>query len=250
MKVLITGASGGIGKIFAQKLSNEGYDLVLVARSKEKLEELQRELKTKVEIEVSDLSIKENVIKLHEKYSGKIDMLINNAGYGDCGYFVETDLEKELNMIDLNVVTYHILSKLFLQDFVKENKGTILNVASSAAFFPGPLMATYYATKSYVFNLTMAMHEELRRKKSKVKVFVLCPGPVDTGFNKRANVKFSLKSLTSDEVVNYTLKCMKKNKTIIVPGTTIKLGLFGTRFLSKKLITRIAFNIQNKKISK
>ena len=161
MIALITGASNGLGADFAKELSKEGYDLVLVARSKDKLEKLAKELKTNIEIEVMDLSVKENVYKLYNKYKGKIDLLINNAGFGAFGKFTETDLNNELNMIDLNIVTYHILTKLFLQDFVKKDKGQILNVASSAAFEPGPLMSTYYATKSYVYNLSMEFTKNL-----------------------------------------------------------------------------------------
>ena len=238
MKALITGASNGLGADFAKAFSKEGYDLVLVARSKDKLEKLAKELKTSVEIEVMDLSVKENVYKLYDKYKGKIDLLINNAGFGTFGKFIETDLENELNMIELNVVTYHILTKLFLKDFVEKDKGKILNVASSAAFEPGPLMATYYATKSYVYNLSMGIYEELRRDKSNVKIHILCPGPVNTGFNKRANVKFNIKSLQSKDVVNYTLKCMKKNKVIIIPGISIKLGVFANRIFSRKFIVK------------
>ena len=211
MIALITGASNGLGADFAKELSKEGYDLVLVARSKEKLEKLAKELKTNVEIEVMDVSVKENVYKLYNKYKGKIDLLINNAGFGAFGKFTETGLDNELNMIDLNIVTYHILTKLFLQEFVKKDRGQILYVASSAAFEPGPLMSTYYATKSYVYNLSMGIYEELRHDKSNVKIHILCPGPVDTGFNARAHVKFGVKSLQSKDVVKYTLKCMKKN---------------------------------------
>ena len=193
MIALITGASSGLGADFAKELSKEGYDLILVARSKEKLEKLAKELKSNVEIEVMDLSVKENVYKLYSKYKGKVDLLINNAGFGAFGKFVDSDLDNELNMIDLNIVTYHILTKLFLQDFVKKDKGQILNIASSAAFEPGPLMSTYYATKSYVYNLSMGIYEELRRDKSNVKINILCPGPVDTGFNERGHVKFGVK---------------------------------------------------------
>ena len=210
MKALITGASNGLGADFAKAFSKEGYDLVLVARSKDKLEKLAKELKTNVEIEVMDLSVKENVYKLYDKYKGKIDLLINNAGFGTFGKFIETDLENELNMIELNVVTYHILTKLFLKDFVEKDKGKILNVASSAAFEPGPLMATYYATKSYVYNLSMGIYEELRRDKSNVKIHILCPGPVNTGFNKRANVKFNIKSLQHRK--DYSVKELLKEK--------------------------------------
>jgi len=247
MRILITGASNGLGADFARNLDNKNNELILVARSKEKLELLKKEINTKVTIEVMDLSVKENVYKLYDKYKGKIDFLINNAGFGIHGKFYETPLEDEINMIDLNVVTYHILTKLFLQDFVKKDSGRILNVASSAAFEPGPLMTTYYATKSYVYNLTLGIYEELRRENSKVNVHVLCPGPVDTGFNKRANVKFGVKSLSSDYVVKYTLKMINKNKTIIIPGLKMKLGIFGTRFISRKGIAKITYNIQKSK---
>lgn len=250
MIALITGASNGMGADFAKELSKIGYDLVLVARSKDKLEKFSKELKTSVEIEVMDLSIKENVYKLYNKYKEKIDLLINNAGFGAFGKFVDTNLDNELNMIDLNIVTYHILTKLFLQDFVKRDKGQILNVASSAAFEPGPLMATYYATKSYVYNLSMGIYEELRRDKSKVKIHILCPGPVATGFNERANVKFGVKSLQSKDVVKYTLKCMKKNKLIIIPGFTIKLGVFANRIFGRKFIVKCTYKIQKSKILK
>ena len=250
MIVLITGASSGLGADFAKELSKEGYDLILVARSKEKLEKIAKELKSNVEIEVMDLSVKENVYKLYSKYKGKVDLLINNAGFGAFGKFVDSDLDNELNMIDLNIVTYHILTKLFLQDFVKKDKGQILNVASSAAFEPGPLMSTYYATKSYVYNLSMGIYEELRRDKSNVKINILCPGPVDTGFNERAHVKFRVKSLQSKDVVKYTLKCMKKNKLIIIPGFTIKLGVFANRLFSRKFIVKCTYKIQKLKTLK
>ena len=250
MIALITGASSGLGADFAKELSKEGYDLILVARSKEKLEKLAKELKSNVEIEVMDLSVKENVYKLYSKYKGKVDLLINNAGFGAFGKFVDSDLDNELNMIDLNIVTYHILTKLFLQDFVKKDKGQILNIASSAAFEPGPLMSTYYATKSYVYNLSMGIYEELRRDKSNVKINILCPGPVDTGFNERAHVKFGVKSLKSKDVVKYTLKCMKKNKLIIIPGFTIKLGVFSNRLFSRKFIVKCTYKIQKSKTLK
>ncbi len=247
MKALITGASNGLGKDFAKELSKKGYDLVLVARSKDKLETLKRELKTYIEIEAMDLSIKENVFKLYNKYKGEIDLLINNAGFGLFGKFTDTDLDTELNMIDLNVTAYHILTKLFLQDFVKKNNGRILNVASSAAFEPGPLMTTYYSTKSYVYNMTMGIYEELRREKSKVKIHVLCPGPVDTGFNDRAHVRFGVKSQKSIDVVKYTLKKMNQNKLIIIPGLTIKLGVFANRILPRKTIIKFTYKIQKSK---
>lgn len=248
MKALITGASTGLGKDFAKILSNKGYDLVLVARSKEKLYKLKEELSTNVEIEVMDLSETKNVLKLVEKYKNEIDLLINNAGFGECGYFNEINLDTELNMIDLNIKTLHILTKEFISEFIKKDKGQILNVASSAAFQPGPLMATYYATKSYVYNLTMAIYEELRRKKSKVKISVLCPGPVNTEFNKRAKVSFSLKGLESEDVVSYTIKCLENNKLVIIPGLIMKISAFLNRLVPKKIILKVVYKIQRKKL--
>lgn len=250
MKALITGASTGFGRDFAIKLSEQGYDIVAVARSKEKLEELKNEIKTNVEIEVMDLSQKENAYKLHEKYQNKIDLLVNNAGFGECGRFDKTDLDIELNMIDLNVTTLHILTKLFYTDFVKKDKGQILNVASIAAFQPGPLMATYYASKSYVYNLTMALYEENRRNKGHVKVSVLCPGPAETGFFSRANVKFAIKPHSSDYVTEYALKKMNKNKLLIVPGLVPKLTVFSNRLVPRKLAMRVAYNITQRKLYK
>ena len=250
MKALITGASTGFGRDFAIKLSEQGYDIVAVARSKEKLEELKNEIKTNVEIEVMDLSQKENAYKLHEKYQNKIDLLVNNAGFGECGRFDKTDLDIELNMIELNVTTLHILTKLFYTDFVKKDKGQILNVASIAAFQPVPLMATYYASKSYVYNLTMALYEENRRNKGHVKVSVLCPGPAETGFFSRANVKFAIKPHSSDYVTEYALKKMNKNKLLIVPGLVPKLTVFSNRLVPRKLAMKVAYNITERKLYK
>ena len=193
MKALITGASSGIGLEMAKILNKEGYELILVAREKEKLQKVQELLGANVKIIVADLS---NESKLKEIYvlckNEKIDVLINNAGFGDFGKFDETDLTKELQMIDVNIKAVHVLTKLFLKDMKKRNYGYILNVASMAAFAPGPLMATYYSTKAYVLRLTTSIYEELRRDKSKVVVSCLCPGPVDTNFNNVANVNFSV----------------------------------------------------------
>lgn len=250
MKALITGASTGFGRDFAIKLSKEGYDIVAVARSEEKLEELKKEISTNLEIEVMDLSDKVNVYKLHEKYSGKIDLLINNAGFGECGRFDRTDLNTELNMIDLNITTLHILTKLFYTDFVQADKGQILNVASIAAFQPGPLMATYYASKAYVYNLTMALYEENRRNKGHVKISVLCPGPGKTNFFNRANVKFSVKPLSSDFITEYAIKKLKKNKLLIIPGFVPKISVFANRLATRKLAMKIAYNVTERKLYK
>ena len=151
-------------------------------------------------------------------------------------------------MIDLNIKSVHTLTKLFYKDFVNKNSGYILNVASSAAFQPGPLMATYYSTKSYVYNLTMALYEELRRIKSNVKISCLCPGPVDTNFNNVANCQFSIKALSSKYVAKYAIEKMFKNKLLIIPGFNIKLVYLFGRFVPSKLKLRIAYNVQHNKI--
>lgn len=246
MKALITGASSGLGKDFAINLSNMGYDLVLVARNKEKLNEVKKICSTNVEIESLDLSINDNCKKLYKKHKD-IDLLINNAGFGLFGEFYNTNLDKELEMIDLNIKSLHILTKLYLQNMIKKDSGRILNVASSAAFLPGPLMNTYYSTKSYVLRLTTAIFEELRRIDSNVKVSVLCPGPVETNFNNVADVNFSIKGLKSDYVVKYTLKKFFKDKLIIIPGLLPRLGVIVSKFVPIKLLIRIAYNIQKGK---
>ena len=249
MKALVTGASSGIGYSMAKYLSDLGYDLILVARDKERLQEIQKELKTDVKIVVADLSQESKIKELYVLCKNdNIDLLVNNAGFGLFGEFDSTELSSELSMIDVNIKAVHILTKLFLKDMIKKDSGYILNVSSSASFQAGPLMATYYASKSYVTKLTVAIYEELRRKKSKVHVSCLCPGPVKTNFNNVANVKFAMKGLDSDYVAKYAIdKMLKKNKLIIVPGFKMKTLLFFNRFLSTKRAARIVYKFQKKK---
>lgn len=246
MRALITGASSGLGKDFAIELSKLGYELILVAREEKKLKDVAKLCDTKVKIESVDLSVIDNCTKLFNKHKN-IDLLINNAGFGMFGEFKDTDLDNELNMIDVNVKALHVLTKLYLNEMVKKDSGRILNVASTAAFLPGPLMSTYYSSKSYVFKLTTAIFEELRRIKSNVKVSVLCPGPVDTNFNNVAGVNFSMKSLSSNYVTKYTINKMLKNKLVIIPGFINKLGAVGCKFLPLKMLLKIDYNIQKKK---
>lgn len=249
MKALITGASSGIGREMAIYLSEIGYDLYVVARSGDKLNCLKEIVKTKVNIYEYDLSVFDNCYLLYEDLKDEeIDLVINNAGFGVFGNYEFDTLDKELNMIDLNVKALHILTKLFVN-----NKYTkrILNVSSSAGLMKGgPLMSSYYATKSYVCSYSFALYEELRRNNSNVKVSVLCPGPVDTEFNKRAHVKFNLKSLSARYVARYAIDKMFKNKLIIIPGLTVKMGIFFSRFLPTKLLLKISYNIQKKKDEK
>ncbi len=248
MKAMITGASSGIGREMAIYLGELGYDLILVARQKDKLEELQSELKTKVKLIIADLSLEQKVKEVYVlTKQEKIDLLINNAGFGVFGVFDQTDLKEELNMIDVNIKAVHMLTKFFLKDMEERNHGTILNVASSAAFYPGPLMASYYASKSYVYRLSLALQEELRRKKSKVQLSVLCPGPIETNFQKRAGVKFQVKPLSSFKVARYTIDQMRKGKKVIIPGISMKIAKFFSHFISDTLLAKIAYHMQKKK---
>lgn len=249
MKALVTGASSGIGLEIAKYLDNLGYEIVLVARDKEKLEAVSKILKNKSKIIVMDLQQVEDIKSLYVLVKNDdIDILVNNAGFGLHGNFTETDLGKELDMIDINIKAVHILTKLFLKDMKRKNKGYILNVASSAAFQSGPLMATYYSTKSYVYRLTEAINYELKKEKVNVQVSCLCPGPVDTNFNNVAGVKFSVKPLKADYVAKYAIDKLLKGKMLIIPGFKMKCAKFFGRFLSDKALMKITYRIQRKKI--
>ena len=249
MKALITGASSGIGLDMARYLATKNCELILVARNKEKLEELQEKLPTKTTIIVVDLSNEQKVKDLYViAKKENIDILINNAGLGDFGYLTDTDLNKDLELINTNIKAVHILTKYIAKDMEKKDTDTyILNVASSAAFQPGPLMSTYYATKSYVYQLTEALYYEEKKKKTKVNVSVLCPGPVDTNFNNVAGVHFSVKALDSAYVAKYAIDKMFKKKMLIIPGFYMKCAKFFGRFVSDKFMLKTIYNIQKKK---
>ena len=248
MKALITGATSGIGRDFAVLLSQKGYDLIIASRNTKKMKQIQKKLYTNVQIITVDLSCEKDCYKLYDIVKEQnIDIVINNAGFGAFGQFWDIPLQKELNMIDLNIKAVHILTKLFVQYFRKKDKGYIMNVSSSAAFLAGPLMATYYATKSYVLRLTEALYKELQKQNSNIKISVLCPGPVDTAFNERANVSFSLKGMKSKTVAKYALKKMFEGKMLIIPGITMKITHIGERFLPEKLLLSCAYHFQNKK---
>lgn len=251
MKALITGSSRGIGASFARVLASRGVDLILVARSKSDLLKLKKELDVDVEIIESDLTKLDNVYKLYEMCKDKkIDILINNAGFGLFGEFFETDLDRELEMIDLNIKALHVLTKLFLNDFFKKDSGYILNVALSAGFMAGPKLSTYYATKNYCLKLTMAINEELRKRKSNVVVSALCPGPVNTNFNKVANGKFSIKGTTPEICATYAIDKLFKKKMIIIPTLKIKLGIFMLRLIPYRTQLKIIYKIQGRKLEK
>ena len=253
MKVLITGASSGIGKEFAKIFAKKGYNLALVARNKQELEKLASELKKNnninIEIIDTDLSVIENCKEIHKKVQN-VDILINNAGFGDCGNFTKTSLDKEINMINTNIIAYHILMKLYLIDMKAKNKGMILNVASIAGFMPGPLMSTYYATKAYIVRISESIREELKKEKSNVKISILCPGPVATNFSNVANVKFHLREADSTKVASYAVENMEKGKFYIIPGIDVKLARIGAKLLPTSLISKVTYMVQKRKIEK
>lgn len=248
MKALITGASSGIGREMAKYLSEKGYDLILVARRKKRLEELKKQLKTNVEIISLDISSSFNCMKLYNKVKSEdIEILINNAGFGIFGNFTETKIDRELDMIDTNIKAVHMLTKLFLQDMKIKDHGYILNVASSAAFTPGPLMAGYYATKAYVLHLTEAISEELHHEHSHVYIGSFCPGPVDTEFNDVAQVKFGVKAISSSYAAQYAIQKMFRRKRIIIPGIWMKIIYIGNRLIPRKFALKICYHIQSRK---
>lgn len=251
MKALITGASSGIGRDLTRLLASKYKELIIVGRNIERLNELKNELTEKNNIKIDvvalDLTKKENCIELFNNYKD-IDLLVNNAGFGDYGFFDETSLEKDLLMIDTNITAMHILCKLYVTEMIKKNSGHILNTASIAGFLPGPLMTTYYATKNYVVKLSEGIREELRRKKSKVKISILCPGPVKTNFEVEANVKFNFNGVDSKYIANYAFKHM--NRFYIVPQFKIKLLRFFTKFTTSKAQAKIVYKTQAKRKNK
>ena len=248
-KAIVTGASSGIGKDIAIELAKKNYDLVLVSRDIDKLNKVKEQIyNVQVEVISKDLSIEQNCIDLFEQLKNeKIDILVNNAGFGLFGEFAEAPLEKELSMIKTNITATHILTKLFLQKMKSENSGYILNVASIAGFMPGPLMSAYYATKAYVVRLTQAIKEELKNEKSNVKVGVLCPGPVNTNFNKIAGVTFNLPALSSKYVAKYTVNKILKNKFYIVPGIQIKAVRFFAKIIPDSIMAKMCYKNQANK---
>lgn len=252
MKALITGASSGIGKEFARILASRGWDLIIAARSTDKLNALKDELSNvNVRVITIDLSREQDAYDLYEHLRDeKIDFLINNAGFGAYGEFKDVPLELEMKLVHTNVCSLHILTKLFLQDMIVRDSGAILNVGSMAGFSAGPKMSSYYASKNYVVRLTEAIHEELRRNKSNVKISVLCPGPVSTNFNDVANVRFSAKSLDPHSVAEYALKKAEKGKMVIIPGRLMKTVKFFEHLLSEKALTRASYDVQSKKDDK
>jgi len=249
----VTGATSGIGKEFAKILGRLGYDLILVGRRTEKLNELKDSLTKHYPIRCKcitcDLSDREACLKLGKLLrKHDLDIMINNAGFGELGAFYETKLSNDLSMVDVNVSALHILTKAVLTDMIKKDEGFIMNVASSAGLLPaGPYMPTYYATKAYVTSLTTAINSELKDAGSNVHVCMLCPGPVDTNFNNVANVKFALDGIPADYCAAYALKQMFARKLTIVPTFTMKAAVISGKLLPRELAAKITGRQQMKK---
>ena len=246
MRALITGASSGIGRDMAIYLGEKGFDLVIVGRDKERLEEVKRSVKTNVEVISKDLSKLENCMEIYNNVKD-IDVLINNAGFGTFGKFTQTDLETEIKMINTNITALHILTKLYMQEMCKKNKGYIMNVGSIAGFLPGPLMETYYSTKAYVLRLTQGLQEELKKQKSNVKISLLCPGPTKTDFLRRAGVTFNTTSASCEYVAKYAVDQMLKGKKVIVPTFKIKCARIMCKAVPDSLLAKFAYNVQKKR---
>ena len=248
--VLITGATSGIGMEFARRYAALGYRLIVTGRRTDRMEQLKVELQVPMDIYTYDLGKKKQCFELLEILKDEnIDIFINNAGFGLAGAFLETDIDKEINMIKVNDLAMHILFKGILKKMHDAGHGQILNVASSAGLLPaGPYMATYYASKAYVTSLTRAVAMELKEMGSPVKVSALCPGPVDTEFNARADVVFALKGISVNQCVEEAIRGMEKGKLIIVPSFTMKLAAIFSHLVPYPILIKITGHQQKKKL--
>ncbi len=250
---VVTGATSGIGLEFVRRLAGKGYSILMVARRKNRLLSLQRKLDqagVECDIMIADLTSASGMDLVTDWLKDHpVEIVINNAGFGLAGCFLETDGTREQEMIDLNISAMHRLFKTAVLEMQKRNRGYILNVASSAGLIPGgPYMATYYATKAYVVSLTTGVAEELRGMGSGVYVGCLCPGPVDTEFNRVANVQFALKGITPKKAVGAALSGMARGKTVIVPTLTMKAAVTGAKLLPRRTAAKLAAGQQKKKL--
>ena len=252
--VLITGASSGIGREFSKLFAEKGYRLVITARREKNLAELKKMYpENNVEVIPCDLGSEAGAEYLYnevKKRSIKVDILINNAGFGLFGEFYETDIEKEKKMIDLSVKALVELSKYFLQEMLDRNSGRILNVASIAAFQPGPYMSVYYASKAFVLSFSEALRNEVRN--TGVCISVLCPGPVETEFEKSSELTKSklfskLKPVTAEKVAYAGYRGLMKNRAVIIPGFFNRAAITAGTFVPTGIKVNIARKIQEKK---
>lgn len=251
---LITGASSGLGMEFAKIFAREGYDLVLVARSADKLYALKNELESAhgvtAHVFVKDLSEKDAAYDVRDFTSENkitVDVLVNSAGFGDFGAFADCDLQKQNEMVQLNITALMQLTHCYLKPMTERGSGRVLNIASLAAFFPGPLMSVYYASKAFVLSFTEALSVELRG--SGVSVTALCPGPTRTRFEENAELGESglfkhLKNAEASDVAEYGRRKLEKNRVIAVPGGTNRLPTLLSRFAPRALVRKIVYLIQ------
>ncbi|MCF7924060.1 MAG: SDR family oxidoreductase [Candidatus Izimaplasma sp.] len=246
MLALITGASSGIGKELAIQLANKNYDLILIARRLDRLKEIKNSL-SNVSVTIKQVDLTNNnqlndLLKYLENKS--IDLFINNAGYGIVNESITTPVENELNMIDLNIVSLHRLTKFALNSM---KKGKIVNISSLAAFLPSPKIASYAATKSYVYYYSEAINYELKKSKKDLSVLTVAPGPVKTEFNDVAQANQKLKGMNVKTCVKIIIKGIDKNKSLIIPGFKMKIIYHLLKFIPKKLILNMSYRIQSKK---
>jgi short-subunit dehydrogenase len=253
---LVTGASGGMGLEFARLLAKDNYNLLLIARSESKLKSIASELEIqyaiKVLIQVKDLSqpsAADEIFEFTHQNNLIVDVLINNAGFGNFGFFTETAIQKEIEMVDLNIKTLTVMTKFFVKEMVARGKGKILNIASTAAFQPGPLMAVYYASKAYVLSFSEALSNELQG--TGVTVTTLCPGPTQTGFEKAASLQESglfktIKPANATDVALVGYKALMKGKTMVIYGWLNKLIVFANRITPRTMIVKIVRKMSEK----
>lgn len=255
---LVTGAAGGIGYEFCKLLGHRGFDLVMVDLNEEGLKDakstLDQILNVKIRTLTQDLSEENAADKIFEFINSndiKIDLLFNNAGFGNFGYFAESNWGKDRAMLQVHMVTTTHLTKLLIPGMITRGKGYILNNASVAAFVPGPLMSTYHASKSYILNFTQALANEM--KGTGIKATVLCPGMTKTNFakangNDDPNIKFNI--MDSDYVAEYAFKALMRGKVVAVPGFWNQLSAFLPRVLSRNTVANMVGNIQRKNHAK
>lgn len=242
--VLITGATSGIGLELAKLFARNNYDLVLIARNKEELVAVSQELQTLNEIFIKviakDLSNPNSPQEIYdelEKSGIEIDILVNNAGFATKGAFAQISLQDDLDQMQLNIVSLTLLTKLFLPAMLKQKSGRILNLASTAAFFPGPYMAVYYASKAYVLSFSEALSEEV--KDTGVTITALCPGPTKTNFEKRAHVSFKTPTMSPEAVAIIGYNGLMTGKRVVVAGKRNFIQTFGSRFVGRTFASRI-----------
>ncbi len=245
---LVTGASSGIGKQIALKLIKKGYNVIACARRADKLAELKlygREYGVSVIPYVADLSCPKNCVILHNYFAhANITLVVNSAGFGVLGDFDSHPLSKDLEMISLNVTSVVLLTRLFARSM---KRGTILNVCSAAAFSSEPLMASYAASKAYVYSYSRAVNYELKKQGKNVRVALLCPGAVRSEFDRRAGVTSPLPGITAEKCAAIAVKGLHAGKEIIVPTAKIKLGYVLSRVLPPNVTTAFQYNLQSLK---